>query len=128
MKTSVSSSPKAYLAFLPTLHKFKEQEAFVVVALNTKNEVQGKPWLVALGTVNGVTVHPRDVFREAIRRNAMSIIIAHNHPSNDLEPSEDDIALTNRLEKAGKVLGIQILDHLVVGKSSYCSFADEGLI
>jgi DNA repair protein RadC len=128
MKSRVNGSSEAYKAFLPTFNKFNNQEAFVAVALNAKAEMQGKPWLVALGTATRVDVHPRDIFREAVKRNAVSVIVAHNHPSGDLEPSADDIGLTRRLEKAGEVLGIPLLDHLIVGKDKYCSMADRGMI
>jgi DNA repair protein RadC len=82
--------------------------------------------MVALGTANSVEVHPRDVFRLAIKRNAVAVIVAHNHPSGDPEPSSDDRALTERLTAAGRVLGIPLLDHLVLCKSAHVSLADRG--
>ena len=122
----VTESSTAYKAFRPMLGQFTEQEAFVALALNSTNEIIGEPWLVGLGTANAVEVHPRDVFREAIRRNAIAVIIAHNHPSGEVDPSQMDRDLTARMKQAGKVVGLDILDHIVVGKDKYYSFADKG--
>ena len=102
------------------------QEGFVAVALNAKHEVIDNPWLVALGTLAQVDVHMRDIFREAVRRNAAKILVAHNHPSGDLVPSNDDIRLTYRIVESGKLLGISLLDHLILGQNeNYFSFAAQ---
>jgi DNA repair protein RadC len=90
------------------------QEVFLCVALNAQQRPIGKPWIVALGTVSAVTVHPRDVYRDAVRRNASAVIVAHNHPSGNASPSGDDIALTGRLRDAGELIGIPLIDHLVL--------------
>lgn len=110
----------------------REQECFVALALDTQNAPLGKPWLCAVGTVNSVAVAVRDVFREAISRNAVGIIVAHNHPSGGLEPSQEDRELTSRLVAAGKLLGIPLLDHLILGRftgqNGYTSLAERGVL
>ena len=92
----------------------KTQEHFVVLSLNTKNVVIGVHTL-HIGTVNASIVHPRDVFQRAILNNATSIIICHNHPSGDLTPSQEDIAVTKRIQASGDLLGIEMLDHIIIG-------------
>lgn len=103
---------------------FATQECFVVMLLNTQNMPIGKPILVSMGTVSAVSVHPRDVFREAVKRNATSIIVAHNHLSGNCEPSSDDSAFTNRLLKASEILGIPLLDHLILTKTESASLKE----
>lgn len=92
----------------------KTQEHFVILSLNTKNKVTGVHTL-HIGTVNSSIVHPRDVFQRAILNNATSIIICHNHPSGDMRPSQEDIDVTKRIESSGKLLGIELLDHIIIG-------------
>lgn len=104
------------------------QECFVVLLLDTKNMPIGKPMIVALGTATDVAVYPRDVFREAVKRNAVRILVAHNHPSGDAGPSLCDETLTARLEKAGEILGIPLLDHIIVTKTKTVSLHERGLI
>lgn len=104
-----------------------EQEHFFVLGLDAKNRVVVKH-LAALGTANNVTVCPRDVFRELIRQNAVSCIVAHNHPSGDAQPSPSDLGLTDRLVQCGRLVGIEVLDHLIVGEGCSYSFAEHGLI
>ena len=104
----------------------KQQECFMVMALNANNEPIKKPKMVSLGTVNMVNVHPRDVFRYAIECNAVSIILAHNHPSGEIQPSEEDKELTNKMKEIGKLLDIKIFDHLILSPNkNYYSFADN---
>lgn len=92
-----------------------EQEAFFVIAMDVRNQMIGEPTMVALGTVHAVSVHPRDVFRDAISKSAAAIVVAHNHPTGDPTPSPEDVALTRRLRGAGEILGIPVIDHIVVG-------------
>jgi DNA repair protein RadC len=101
------------------------QEQFLVLALNNKNRVV-RDFQVSLGTLNSSIVHPRDVFRGAIAESAAAVIFLHNHPSGDPTPSAEDRALTRRLAEAGKLIGIQVLDHVIVGAQRHYSFADEG--
>lgn len=104
------------------------REHFWTVGLSTRNTIQYID-LTSLGTLNASLVHAREVFRLAIYRAVSSIILAHNHPSGDANPSEDDIAVTRRLTEAGKIIGIEVLDHVVIGgRTSYYSFKEKGLI
>jgi DNA repair protein RadC len=102
----------------------REQESFVVICLDVRNGMVSAS-VVAIGTVHGVEIHPRDVFREAIRRNASAIVVGHNHPTGDPTPSTDDLMLTRRLRAVGELLGIPLIDHVVVGEgSTYRSIAE----
>lgn len=124
----IKCKEEARKAILPAFPKeiMEHQECFVALALDSRSHPLGDPWLVAVGTLSQVEVHPRDVFREAIKRNARSVIVAHNHPSGVVEPSQEDHALTENLEKASKILGITLLDHLILGKHKSFSFAEYG--
>ena len=105
-----------------------DREYFVILLLDQKNQVIGIN-TVSMGSLTASVVHPREVFKAAILCNAASLICGHNHPSGDCQPSREDRALTTRLAEAGKVLGISILDHIVIGsEGQYFSFADEGLL
>ena len=94
------------------------QEAFFVLLLDTKNKVIGAPVECTRGLLDTSLVHPREVFREAVRQSAASVILAHNHPSGDPTPSKEDINITRRLIEAGKILGICIVDHVICGRPS----------
>jgi DNA repair protein RadC len=96
----------------------KEQEHFIVISLNTKNQIISKD-VISIGTVDSASVHPRDVFRNAIRNNATRIIVAHNHPTGQTEPSITDNKLTQLLVDNGKMLMIPVLDHLIIGDGFY---------
>ncbi len=102
----------------------EKQEKFTVVLLDSKNRLI-KEEVISLGTLNYSVVHPREVFRPAIRESAASVIFVHNHPSGDPSPSKEDMQLTERLVKAGKLLGIRVLDHIIIGEGSYYSFCDQ---
>jgi DNA repair protein RadC len=106
-----------------------DREHFVVLLLDQKNNVIGVN-TVSTGSLTASVVHPREVFKPAILCNAAAIICAHNHPSGNPEPSREDRALTTRLVDAGKLLGITILDHIVIGDGTqtYYSFSEQGLI
>ena len=104
-----------------------DREHFVIILLNQKNRVIGVN-TVSMGSLTASIVHPREVFKGAILSNAASIICGHNHPSTDCQPSKEDRAITARLVEAGKLLGISILDHVIIGGDGrYFSFADENL-
>jgi len=105
----------------------EEQEHFVAVTLNGAHEVI-KTHTVSKGTANSTLVHPRDVFKPALTDNAVALIIAHNHPSGNTEPSQEDRDITNRLTEAGTLLGIEILDHVIVGRKGFYSFLENGEI
>ncbi len=106
--------------------KNSDRELFLSIQLNTRNRVLGIN-VVSVGTLNASMVHPREVFKPAILQNAAGIVIAHNHPSETDEPSEEDLAITSKLSNAGELLSIDVLDHIIVGKSFY-SFLEKGLI
>lgn len=108
-------------------YKTATQEEFLLLVLNTKNRLQ-KEIPVSLGTLNASLVHPRDVFRHALKEAAAAVIFVHNHPSGDPTPSNEDILLTSRLVDVGKLLGIQVLDHVIIGSHEWYSFADHGRI
>ena len=103
----------------------KRHEVFIVLLLDAKHAViQEKT--VSQGSLTSSLVHPREVFKEAVRESAAAVIFLHNHPSGDPKPSQEDRALTVRLQEAGDILGVQVLDHVVIGDGRYVSFADEG--
>jgi DNA repair protein RadC len=106
-----------------------DREHFVVLFLDRKNQVTGIN-TVSIGSLTASIVHPREVFKPAILANAAAVILCHNHPSGSPFPSNEDRILTARLVAAGKLLGINVLDHIILGNESqrYFSFADEGLL
>ena len=104
-----------------------DKEHFVVACLNTKNEVNSIE-IVSVGSLNASIVHPREVFKTAILSNAASIIIGHNHPSENVTPSNEDQAITSRLVDAGLLLGIPVVDHIILGGDNIYSFKEKGKI
>ncbi|MFP4119034.1 MAG: RadC family protein [Candidatus Woesearchaeota archaeon] len=100
------------------------QEECRVYQLNTKNEVIAEE-TIAKGTVNSAIIHPREVYASAIKEHAHAIIVVHNHPSGDPEPSEEDRVVTRQLNETGKIVGIELLDHVIIGKKQYYSFREE---
>jgi len=102
----------------------KKKEHLIVIYLNTKNEVLAQE-IVSVGTLNGTTVHPREVFEPAFLHNAASVALAHNHPSGDPTPSDEDYDLTNQLVEAGQILGIEVLDHIVIAQKGFKSILWE---
>ena len=105
----------------------RSQEHLIVVALNGAHEIIYTE-TVTVGLVNMTIVHPREVFSNAIEKRASAIIIAHNHPSGRLNPSSEDIDMTRKIVKAGSILGISVLDHLIISSAGYLSFKAKGLI
>ncbi len=105
----------------------KQQEYFVGISLNGANEVIEKR-IVTVGLLNTCQVHPREVFADVITDRAASVILAHNHPSGELKPSDSDLKIHEQLMQAGKILGISVLDHIIVTRKGYYSFQEEGLI
>lgn len=105
----------------------KAKEHFKLILLNTRNKVTGIiP--ISVGTLNASLVHPREVFKEAIHGSAASVILIHNHPSEDLEPSEEDVKLTRRMVEAGKILGIEVLDHIIISRHDFLSMKSRGFL
>lgn len=125
-KTRVSSPDiifEEYKAYYNSL----EIEHFDIFLLDTKNQIKERI-NISKGTLNASIVHPREVFKEAIRAGANSILLAHNHPSGDSKPSDEDIRITERLELAGDLMGIKVLDHIIFGKNEYFSFKEKKII
>jgi len=102
-----------------------DKEVFVAFYLDNQSKIISRE-IVSIGILNALLIHPREVFKTAIIRNAASVIVAHNHPSGNTLPSDEDIKVTKKLQEAGDILGIKLLDHLIVSKERYYSFNDEG--
>jgi len=122
--TPITSAAQVHRTFAPRFADL-EQEEFIVVLLDRKQRVL-RVVEVSRGTLDSSIVHPREVFREAIREAAASVVAVHNHPSGDPEPSAEDRYLTRRLSAAAEVLGLQLLDHVIVCRGSYHSFQEHG--
>ena len=106
------------------MHEMAE-ENFIILCLNTKNKIAGVH-TISIGSLNASIVHPREVFKVALLNNANGIICLHNHPSGDPEPSREDIEITHRLANAGNILGINVLDHIIIGDGRYISLGERG--
>ena len=124
---TVVSSPTVAYQVIPKKICNNYKEHFFVIYLNARGEIVHKE-TVSVGTATQSLVHPREVFYPAIKRHAVAIIVVHNHPSGNVSPSQEDIATTERLLNAGKILGIPVEDHLIVSGSSYFSFKERGLL
>jgi DNA repair protein RadC len=104
-----------------------KKEHFVIFFLDTQNQIL-KREVISVGTLNASIIHPREVFEPAIKYSASHIIISHNHPSGSLEPSNEDLTVTKRLSDSGRILGIEIIDHIIVTKDGFMSFKDRNLL
>lgn len=125
---SVSSSADvAALPFIKDELLQSDREKFLCLHLNTKNAVISYE-VVSIGTLNSTSVHPREVYKAAILSNSAAIIVVHNHPSQNPTPSAEDISLSKRLAKAGNLLGIELLDHVIVCETSFVSLREKGLM
>ncbi|WP_245243548.1 RadC family protein, partial [Mesobacillus selenatarsenatis] len=123
----VIRSPEDGAKYLMNDMRFLTQEHFVCLYLNTKNQVIHRQ-TIFIGSLNASIVHPREVFKEAVRRSAASVICVHNHPSGDPTPSREDIEVTKRLAESGKIVGIELLDHLIIGENKYVSLKEKGYV
>jgi len=121
------TSPEALAKAIRKSIVEKTKEHFKLVLLNTRNKVIAIS-TISIGTLNASLVHPREVFKDALAHSASSIILAHNHPSDDPEPSDDDVSLTRRLADAGRLMGIEVLDHIIITRKGYTSFKERGLL
>ena len=122
----IISCPCDTLPFLWEIRK-KDREHFICLYLNARNQMIHRE-VISIGSLSASIVHPREVFSVAIKRCAANTILAHNHPSNDVSPSKDDIELTRRLKNAGEILGIEILDHIIVSETDFTSLKEKGLM
>jgi len=107
--------------------RYLEKEEFRAVFLDTRNRVIDTA-TISVGTLNSSIVHPREVFRAAIKAGSAALILVHNHPSGDPSPSPEDLAITKRLVRAGSMLGIEVLDHIIIGDNVYVSLREKGLL
>jgi len=124
----VSSPDQVYKAITILTNAEEEaQEVFGILVLNIKNKIVAVHE-ISRGILNSSMVHPREVFKPAILHNAAAIVCFHNHPSGDPEPSKDDILITHRLVEAGKIMGIEVFDHIIVGDNGYVSLKERGVI
>jgi len=123
--TKITSSQDVYEELKPFAKK--QQEYFLVMTLDGASHLINTR-TVFIGTLNQTLVHPREVFADAISDRAAGIIIAHNHPSGTLSPSRADIGITERLDEVAKLVGIELLDHIIIAKDGFYSFADEGML
>jgi len=126
-KNRIVNSPKDIFPLLKEKIINFHKEYFMVISLDNRNKVIGID-TVSIGTLNSSLIHPRETFEVAIKNHAAGIIICHNHPSGELKPSEDDLIITQNLIKAGKLLGIEVSDHLIITKDGYYSFKERELI
>ncbi|WP_226583378.1 RadC family protein [Halobacillus litoralis] len=120
-------SPEDGADFIMEEMRDLKQEHFICLFLNTKNQVLHRQ-TIFIGSLNASIVHPREVFKEAVKRSAASIICAHNHPSGDPTPSQEDIQVTRRLKECGKMIGIELLDHIVIGDRKFISLKEKGYV
>lgn len=118
-------SPEDAATFLMQDMTSLQQEHFVCLFLNVKNQVLHKQ-TIFVGSLNASIVHPREIFREAVKRSAASIICAHNHPSGIPTPSPEDVDVTTRLYEAGKIVGVDLLDHIIIGDHQFISMKEKG--
>ena len=120
-------NPEAVVKAIRASVQDKAKEHFKLILLNSRNRVIGIS-TISIGTLTTSLVHPREVFKEAIMHSAASVVLAHNHPSGDPDPSEDDLKITKKLVESGKILGIEVIDHIIIGKIDHYSFREKGLI
>ena len=124
-KSKELTDPEKVYRFIKSKLKDYHKEHFYVIALNSRNHSIAE---VSVGSLDASIVHPREVFAEAIKNKAASVIFAHNHPSGDPEPSEDDLVMTKKLVESGKILGIEVTDHIIVTKDKFFSFKNKEII
>ena len=126
-KVEIVHGPEDAARFAMPHFRHETKEHFAVLLLNTKNHILAMP-VISQGSLTASVVHPREVFEAAVRHAAASMILLHNHPSGDPSPSREDIAVTERLVKAGQVMDIPVLDHVIIGNNSFASLKEKGLM
>lgn len=120
-------NPQSIVKAIRSSIKDKAKEHFKLILLDNRNKIISIS-TISIGTLNASLVHPREIFKEAIIHNSASVVLAHNHPSGDPEPSEEDMKITERLVESGKILGIEVIDHIIIGKTNFASFKERELI
>ena len=123
-KSKELTDPEKVYRLIKSKLKDYHKEHFYIIVLNSRGHSIAE---VSVGSLNASVVHPREVFAEAIRNKAASVVFVHNHPSGDPEPSEDDLLLTKKLVESGKILGIEVFDHIIVVKDGFFSFKNKGI-
>ena len=126
-KIDVIHGPEDAARFAMPKYRGEPKEHFAILLLNTKNHILGLRD-ISIGSLTASIVHPREVFKEAAVHSAAAIILMHNHPSGDPSPSREDIAVTQRLVKAGKIMDIPVLDHIIIGDNRFTSLKEKGLL
>jgi DNA repair protein RadC len=124
-KSKELTDPEKVYRLIKSKLKDYHKEHFYIIALNSRSHSVAE---VSVGSLNASVVHPREVFAEAIKNKAASVIFAHNHPSGDPEPLEDDLEITKRLVESGKILGVEVIDHIIITKTGFISFKEKDLI
>lgn len=118
------ASPNDIFSYYNIHLKFKEKECLILLVLDSKNRILSEE-ILSIGTIQSAIADPREIFLAALRKNGVSVILLHNHPSGDPTPSKEDILATERICNAGKILGISLLDHMIIGQNSYVSLRGE---
>ena len=121
------ASPHAVVNYLQEKIGREKKEHFLLIALDTRNNLVRTSG-ISIGTLNSSLIHPREVFKEAIQANAAKVIVAHNHPGGDPEPSKDDLVITKRLVEAGRIIDIEVIDHIIITKTGFVSFKEKNII
>lgn len=121
------TSPEDIADILIPILRDENKEQFIIICLNTANKIIRKE-IISVGNLNSSIVHPREVFKVAVENNAASIILVHNHPSGNPEPSNEDISITKKLVEAGKMMEIPVYDHIIIAGNNYTSFVERRLI
>lgn len=124
-KSKELTDPKKVYQLIKSKLKDYHKEHFYIIPINSRNYSIAE---ISVGSLNASIVHPREVFAEAIKNKAASVIFAHNHPTENLEPSDEDLEITKRLVDSGKILGVEVIDHIIVTKNNFFSFKAQGLI
>lgn len=127
LETAAFHNPLDIVNYFVEDMRHREQELVYIMLLNTKG-VLIKDVMISQGTVNASVVSPREIFIEAVKYHAVSLVLVHNHPSGDPSPSREDINLTKRVKEAGELLGIRLLDHIIIGDNSYISLKERGIL
>lgn len=125
-RVSLSTPEKVAVMLMPKM-RYLENEHFKALIVNNKNQLI-KSVDIAMGGLSAAIIHPRELYKTAIRANGAGLIVAHNHPSGDVAPSREDILLTRRLAEAGRILGIDFIDHIIIGDGCWLSLKEQGLI
>ena len=121
------TSPEDIVGYYNAQLKYQQKECLIILVLDSKNRVIADE-MISVGTINSSLADPREIFLAALKKNGVSIILLHNHPSGDPTPSKEDILITKRIAKAGELLGISLNDHIIIGQNSYISLLAEGYL